>query len=139
MMKTKSNNKISMYSIATGVLIACIFSLAAIFLGAILISREYVDTGMITFLQITVHFLSALLGCFITDKLCHSNKIINCSITAVSYYLVLIATSALFFDGISNRFWIGIIPVVVALLISAIWISKPKSTNRGRKKRMVNR
>ncbi len=139
MKQTKSDNKISLYSVATGTGVACVFSLAAVFLGAMLICNEYVGEGGITFFQLAVYFLSALLGCFVAEKLSATNKLLACGITVVSYYIILIGTSCLFFEGVSGMIWMGIIPVLVAFLVSMLWISKPHTGRKVRRRKTARR
>lgn len=131
----KNNTVISISSVLLGLAIACTFSLAAIFLGAILISGDHVGESGITLAQFIVHFLSVLLGCFITERMSNTNKFLSCCVTGAAYYLTLIATACLFFDGVSGRIWLGIIPVLGALLLLMVWITKTK----GNSKRYIRR
>ena len=133
MKQTKSINKLSLVPVLVGLGVACVFSLATVFLGALLINKEYVGENVIIMFQMVAHFVSAILGCFVAERLSTSNKILLCGITGISYYLILLATSSLFFDGISGKFWTGAVSVLVAYLLTALWILKPQRS-KGRPK-----
>ena len=133
-MQTKSSNKISPLSIVAGLGIACVFSLAIIFLGALLINQENVGESFITVLQIAAHFISTILGCFVTERLSETNKIPACGITGVSYFLIVLATASIFFDGVSGKFWLGIVSVLAALIVTSLWILRPQN-NKARQRR----
>lgn len=139
MKKTKSDNSMLLLPIVIGTSIACVFSLAAVFLGAMLISREYVGESGVRYFQFVVYFFSALLGCFVTERMSSSNKNLACGITAAAYCVSLVGTSCLFFGGISREIWIGIVSVLAALLVTTLWISKPSTERKGRKRKITHR
>ena len=139
MKQTKSIRKISPLAIITGLGIACVFSLAAAFLGALLINKENISENGVAIFPIVVHFLSAVLGCFITERFSSSNKILASGITALSYYLVLLAMSSTFFGGVSVNFWTGIFSVLASQLLLTLWIVKPQKNSKHRKRKVVCR
>ncbi|MBR3978867.1 MAG: YrzE family protein [Oscillospiraceae bacterium] len=139
MKQTKSVDRISLLPIAIGTSIACVFSFAAVFLGALLISKEYVGEGGSIFFQIIVYFLSGLLGSFVTGRFTATNKLVACGITVIAYCAILLGSASLFFEGISPRFWIIIVAVLLAFSVTMLWALKPRTARSSARRKIARR
>ena len=137
MRQIKSSVKLSLCSICVGIGVACTFSIASVFLWALLVNGENVGEGSSAIVLVIIHFASSLLGCLIAERLSTTNKLLACAITCLGYYIALVASACLFFDGISTSVWVGLVSVLLAFLLSFLLIVKERPLRRSTKNKKI--
>ncbi len=91
-------------SVPVCVAVGAISCLAATMLGALLLAymvgNETVGIGGIGIGSLLILLLSTALGCWLARVLVKEKRLLVCGLTALTFYLVLISITAVFFDGI---------------------------------------
>lgn len=128
MRNTKQNKEnITMFPAACiGALIALAMTAIIASLIAVFILNEYINIAGITMVAVIIQGISIFIGSFAAGKIVCDKKLPTCIITAGVYYLILLSTALLFFDGISESVFIGLVTGAIACSAAVYLCTKEK-------------
>ncbi len=138
MKKIRSQKRDKTMPLAAGIgtLIAVLVSVVCVCVLALLISGESLPLNTALLAMPAVQLLSAFLGCMVAGQTVSSNKSAACGVVCAVYYVLLTGVSALFMQGISGKFWVGILMTVFGCLAAMLLCAREKSsTGKGKRKR----
>lgn len=141
MLKTK-NLRINKSLITTSVIggiVTFAVNILLILGAALCISNEYFNAKDIQFVAPIIQFISAFIGIMVAGKSAKESPVMSCLLTGCGCFILELCIALLFFDGISNGFWGGLIATTFAVLIALYLCNKNKKRSISRKKRTRHR
>lgn len=132
------NKKLSVFaSAAIGITIAVLATLAGGILLAFLMSREQVEISSVGICAPLIQLAASFLGTLAASTLATEKKLISCIGAAGGYYLMLLAATALVFDGEYDYILIGMLMVLLGCAAAVLLTSRgKKGTIKRRRKRI---
>ena len=125
-------------SAGIGISVAALVSMVCVGALTFLISGDSLPLSTAVFAMPAVQLLSAFAGCLIAGQTVSTNKSVTCGVVCASYYVLLVGVSALFMQGISGAFWVGILMTALGCL-AAMFLSAREKSSAGKKKRKRTR
>ena len=89
-------------------------------ISALLISNEQFPIESQGILAVIIQLLSVMGGALWVGKSMEYNKMISCGILAAAYCFIMVGMAMLFLDGISNRFYTGLIACAAGWILGAL-------------------
>ncbi len=134
--RSQKRDKTMPLSAGIGTSVAALVSVVCVCVLALLISGESLPLNTALLAMPAVQLLSAFLGCLVAGQTVSCNKSATCGIVCASYYVLLVGVSALFMQGISGEFWVGILMSVLGCLAAMFLCAREKSSaGKGRRKK----
>lgn len=111
-------------SLPVGIICGVIASLVVTLIGALAVSymviKEMVSMDSIGLGVMCIAALATACGAWIASLLSNKNKLLNCGLTALAYYLMLLSVNAVFFDGIFTGMGITALMILLGAGISLL-------------------
>ncbi len=108
-------------SIPVGIVIGAAVSVAVMLLGALLaaclVMSETLSMDGIGSAASGISAIAAALGCWIASAMTKKQKLLVCGLTAIAFFLVMLSTTAVFFNGVYNG--IGLTALMILLGVGA--------------------
>ena len=123
-------DKSVLYAVCMGLVSAVILSTIFIGIATALVSNESLSLNPAILAMSIIQFLSAFVGCMISGLTVRDNKVVASGAVFGVYYLLLIGVSALFMNGISGKFWIGLLATVIGCVAAIFLCTRKKTTVR---------
>jgi putative membrane protein (TIGR04086 family) len=115
MAKRKVSNKA--VSVPAGIAIGALTALAVTMIGAMLLAflvmKEIISMDGTGFSAMIVVTLASAAGAWLAAAVTKSNKLLVCSLTAVSFFVILLSITAVFFDGVFHG--VGLTALMILL------------------------
>ena len=121
-------------AVVCGIAISCLISLLISLIGSALIARGVLGENRYGILCVICWVCSAAAGSITVLAISKPNKLSICFITVIGYLFLLIGNNVLFFDGIFQSLWKGIILSLTGM-IAVFYIIAGK---KGSKKRKIS-
>lgn len=122
-----------------GIAVSLLVTVLIAWVTAIFISNEYFEINTIVFAAIVSQFLATFIGAFLVGKITDNNKMLTCCLAGGLYYLLLIGTAMLFFDGISGKLFVGLISCALGCFAGILTSSRQKKRSGRTRKGKRNR
>lgn len=136
MRKTKQikGNITMLPAVCIGAIMALVMTAILASLIAVFILNEYINVAGITIAAIVIQGISIFIGTFAAGKIVSDKKLFACILTAGVYYLILMSTALLFFEGISGSIIIGLATGVIVCFAAVYLCTKEKGGTARRRK-----
>ena len=131
--KTKSKQSFATV-VSIGTLTSLLLSVVLSMIIATLVLNERIGEDAIGLLSRIVMMISTALGCIIAIRLNAEKLAIVSGITGIIYFLILIGTGILFFDGGFHNIWTSVISVAVGCVVSCAICIRGKGREMKRKR-----
>lgn len=137
--RSKKGNRSLIACAAMGAGIGMLNSLLLTVLTSMLISSEKLPEEFVRYIGIGIMAISTFLAVQVGGRLSFEMKLLNGGIAALVYYLLLVASAILFFDGVFSSFAANTIAFLLSCGLSMLLLMV--HTNRGvqKKRRMFSR
>ncbi len=119
---------------AMGTVLSIALTVVLSMLTAIFISNEYFDINIKSTAAIIIQGIAALAGSYLAYRLSSEGKGIASVCCAAVYYVMLLSTSIMLYDGVSTCFWVGMISCAVGSLLAILLINTAKKTHKQRRR-----
>lgn len=104
-------------SIPAGIVIGVVAAVAVMLIGAlvmaVMVIKETITINAIGIGAMFVLALASAMGAWIAGGLTKQKKLLVCGVTALSFYLVLLSITAVFFDGVYSSMGIAALMVLL--------------------------
>lgn len=124
-------------SIGTGISVIIVIVLSLIF--PVMILSGKIGENQISLVATVAQFVSALFGAWIAGKIAGDQKLLGIGLAVGMYFLLLICSALLFFDGFSPRIIIGLISILLGAGAALLILNKRKKRSKGRRSKIKNR
>lgn len=139
----KLNNKTaissSLISGGIGTASSIVIALLLTVIGAIFIENEYLNIGSVNILALTIQFVSSLVGTLIAGKLSRTNYFLSCGAVCGCYFLLMLITAMLFFDGVGGSVLLSALAILIGGGTAILLCTKGNNRIKRRKKRVRSR
>lgn len=136
MAKIRKGKSISLITgIGIGIATSIIVSVAAAAAAAALVNSERMDIGNLSPTTAVIHILASFLGGWLASSLTGQKKLICVLGTAAGYLVVMLAITALLFDGQYQG--VGLTILMVLIGAGAVILLGLRGKNRGNRKHKI--
>lgn len=116
--------------IAAGILLSLVVSIFLAAGLALLVAKEYVGIEKMYYFSLAILFVAVGAGAYAAAKITTKTPALVCGIVAIAYFILLIATNALFMEDGFAGIWSGAISITLGWVCAcALCISKPRKSN----------
>ena len=136
--KTQRNNP-AVTNVIIGAISALAIGFAQCIIVTIMAEKEIIPLSAMSLATMFIHFSSAFVGTFLTQKLSNSKWAIVAGITAAIYIAVLIITSMLFFSGKMSGVLSGVAAVIVGAAASCFVVFRLANHSTKMKRKSIYR
>lgn len=133
--RKQKNNKGLFGASIVGLGCAMFLTIICTGLLSVFVSNDQLSLHSSSLAVVGVQVLATFVGCCVSGKVAGENKVAAMGVVGASYYVILLGVSALFLEGISDKFWVGLATTAVGCFAAALLVLREKSVKRRGKRR----
>ena len=110
-----------------GFAISSVVTFCLVAISALFIFNEYFSIYLIPVLAMIIQFISVFIGCYLAGIITKDKKAPVCFAVTGVYYLLLVATCVLLFNGLSGNVFAGLIGCAAGCGLAILLCTKEKT------------